>query len=119
MQDATPLRTCEKGGRKIIMVPEFEFPKDVKPRFELYGRDGKGLKKDEQLLAQPQEVTTRQHSLMFITPHQTQDEDFIMKGYLHSQICGKEKIGPRTKFSFQILSHVYYIFNMLPLSAPP
>ena len=30
------------------MIPEFKLAKDVRPRFELYNRDGKRLKEDEE-----------------------------------------------------------------------
>ena len=44
LHDATPLRSCADGGRKIVMIAEFGLAKDVEPRFQFYDSEGKRLK---------------------------------------------------------------------------
>ena len=54
IHDATPLRSCAIGGRKIVMIAEFGLAKDVEPRFQLYNSEGKRLKaEEEKVLIQP------------------------------------------------------------------
>ena len=40
IQEGSPLRICERGGRKIIMIPEFKSAKEFRPKFELYDKEG-------------------------------------------------------------------------------
>ena len=68
LHDATPLRSCADGGRKIVMIAEFGLAKDVEPRFQLYDSDGKRLKNEEEkLLIQPSDQPGKSVSiLMFL-----------------------------------------------------
>merc|ERR1712198_694932 len=59
LYDATPLRTCAEGGRKIVMVAEFGLARDVEPRFQLYDSQGVRLKDQEELLTQPSEQSDK------------------------------------------------------------
>ena len=74
MQTQIKIDQNQNGGRKIIILPEFKLARDVVPRYELYSRDGRRLISQEQLLAQPQEIKTKQHSIVFITPQQENTE---------------------------------------------
>ena len=54
IHDATPLRSCADGGRKVVMIAEFGLAKDVVPRFQLYDNSDRRLfEQEEQLLQQP------------------------------------------------------------------
>ena len=80
IQEACPHRTCEKE-EDTIMIQEVKLAKDIKPRFELYDKEGKRMRKEEKLLKQPQQVITHQHSIIFLLPQQTHAEKFMIKGY--------------------------------------
>merc|ERR1719350_1842740 len=41
MYEAWPRRSCSRGGRKVVMISEYELAEDVEPVFELYDTSGK------------------------------------------------------------------------------
>ena len=45
--DVSPLRTCARGGRKIIMIAEFRLSKDILPQFQLLDTNGARLDEEE------------------------------------------------------------------------
>ena len=52
--DASPLRGCANGGRKIILIAEFPLAKDVQPQFQLFDVNGNRLEQEEvEFLNQP------------------------------------------------------------------
>jgi len=71
--DATPHKSCVNGGRKIIMVSEYNLAKDVSPVFQVY--DGFDVHRPEfdNYLAQPpkNEFNLKNQTIVFITPPQT------------------------------------------------
>ena len=50
---ATPLASCENGGRKIYMISQGQIASDVEPRFQLYDEHGERMEHRENLLVQP------------------------------------------------------------------
>ena len=80
LHDATPLRSCAEGGRKIVMIAEFGLAKDVEPRFQLYDSDGNRLKdQEDKVLAQPSDqpgksVSIMKETIVFITLKQPNTE---------------------------------------------
>ena len=56
IHDASPLKSCENGGRKIQIISEFGLSKEVKPKFLLYDEQENQISKcEEQLLNQPKD----------------------------------------------------------------
>merc|ERR1719474_539266 len=115
LYDATPLRACAEGGRKVVMIAEFGLAKDVEPRFQLYDSQGVRLKDQEELLAQPNEqsqklVMIMKETIIFITPRQPHAE-LIMRNQWKVKLVARrtsDGLVSRTKFPFQILPHDYY-----------
>merc|ERR1711915_21744 len=115
LYDATPLRACAEGGRKVVMIAEFGLAKDVEPRFQLYDSQGVRLKDQEELLAQPNEqsqklVMIMKETIVFITPRQPHAE-LIMRNQWKVKLVARrtsDGLVSRTKFPFQILPHDYY-----------
>ena len=115
LYDATPLRACAEGGRKVVMIAEFGLAKDVEPRFQLYDSQGVRLKDQEDLLAQPNEqseklVMIMKETIVFITPRQ-QHAELIMRNQWKVKLVARrtsDGLVSRTKFPFQILPHDYY-----------
>merc|ERR1711881_203728 len=59
LHDATPLRSCARGGRKVVLLAEFGLAKDVEPKFQLYDSQGSRLlEEEESLLIQPEMTDT-------------------------------------------------------------
>ena len=56
---AGPLVSCEKGGRKIVVISEYKISKDVDAVFQIYDAEGNRLKNQEHLITQPKEVVKR------------------------------------------------------------
>jgi len=115
LYDATPLRTCAEGGRKIVMVAEFGLARDVEPRFQLYDSQGVRLKDQEELLTQPSEQSDKavmilKETIVFITPRQ-QYAELIMRNQWRVKLVARrtsDGLVSRTKFPFEILPHDYY-----------
>ena len=113
LHDATPLRSCAKGGRKVCMIAEFAFAKDVEPRFQLYDSDGRRLfEKEESLLKQPNpdNVCVLKESIIFITPVQPHAEEIYRHKYKVKLVARRESDGyvSKKKFDFSYLPHDYY-----------
>eukprot|EP00092_Neocalanus_flemingeri_P013332 GFUD01014373.1.p1 GENE.GFUD01014373.1~~GFUD01014373.1.p1 ORF type:complete len:720 (+),score=156.72 GFUD01014373.1:162-2321(+) len=68
--DATPHKSCIRGGRKIIMVSEYNLAKDVSPIFEVYDDFGEPRPELDQFLSQPTDFNRRNQTIIFITPPQ-------------------------------------------------
>merc|ERR1712150_402175 len=82
------------GGRKVCMIAEFAFAKDVQPRFQLYDSEGRRLQdKEDSMLKQPNpsDICVLKESIIFITPVQQYAEEFFRK-----------------KFDFKYTPHDYY-----------
>jgi len=78
--DAHPLKSCSKGGRKVILLSEYNLSKDIIPVFLVYTVDpDTGVEQErpdlEKFLVQPQEVEVRNTQVLFQTPAQTMLEN--------------------------------------------
>jgi len=116
LHDATPLRSCADGGRKIVMIAEFGLAKDVEPRFQLYDSDGTRLKdQEEKLLAQPNDqpgksVSIMKETIVFITPKQPHAEMIMQNQWTVKLVARRSSDGlvSKTKFNFDIVPHDFY-----------
>ena len=113
LHDATPLRSCATGGRKVVMLAEFGLAKDVEPKFQLYDSQGNRLlEEEEQLLRQPQmaDTSVMRESIVFITPPQPQAETIRSRGYKVRLVARRSSDGyvSKKKFDFDFIPHDYY-----------
>jgi len=113
LHDATPLRSCATGGRKVVMLAEFGLAKDVEPKFQLYDSQGNRLLEEEQqLLRQPQmaDTSVMRESIVFITPPQPQAETIRSRGYKVRLVARRSSDGyvSKKKFDFDFIPHDYY-----------
>lgn len=116
---ATPLASCEKGGRKIYMISQGQIAQDVEPRFQLYDENGVRLEDKENLLTQPNDrrnpdkknVIVLKEMIIFITPAQNNIEMIIRNRWKIKLVGirisdGYESI---TKFDFDYFPDDYYV----------
>ena len=72
--DASPLKSCNRGGRKIIMVSEYPLAIDVFPKFQVHDETGQHRPEFDKYLVQPgrEEHTFKRHNhtLIFLSPEQ-------------------------------------------------
>ena len=91
--EASPLRGCSKGGRKVLMVAENQIAKDVEPVFLLYDQNGERLEEMEDILTQPNDerfpeaknVSVMKETIIFITPPQPNIEMIMRNEELNKQ----------------------------------
>merc|ERR1712013_326341 len=116
LHDATPLRSCAMGGRKIVMIAEFGLAKDVEPRFQLYDQEGRRLKEEEDaVLVQPntqqgRTVSIMKETIVFITPPQPHAETILENNWRVKLVARRSSDGlvSKTKFDFDLVPHDYY-----------
>jgi len=116
LHDATPLRSCAMGGRKIVMIAEFGLAKDVEPRFQLYDQEGRRLKEEEDaVLVQPntqqgRSVSIMKETIVFITPPQPHAEIILENNWRVKLVARRSSDGlvSKTKFDFDLVPHDYY-----------
>jgi len=113
LHDATPLSSCAKGGRKVVMLAEFGLAKDVMPRFQLYNEGGVRMcEEEESLLGQPllTDTSIMRESIVFITPPQPHVETIRSRGYTIKLVArrGSDGYVSKRKFDFDYLPHDYY-----------
>jgi len=116
LHDATPLRSCAIGGRKIVMIAEFGLAKDVEPRFQLYDSEGTRLKEqEEKFLMQPniqqgKSVSIMKETIVFITPPQPNAEMILENQWQVKLVARRSSDGlvSKTKFDFDIVPHDFY-----------
>ena len=70
MYDATPRKSCIRGGRKIIMVSEYNLAKGVVPIFEVHNEFGVHMPQLDGYLAQPEQFVIKNQTIIFLTPPQ-------------------------------------------------
>eukprot|EP00090_Calanus_glacialis_P045778 TRINITY_DN8715_c0_g1_i1.p1 TRINITY_DN8715_c0_g1~~TRINITY_DN8715_c0_g1_i1.p1 ORF type:complete len:716 (-),score=145.66 TRINITY_DN8715_c0_g1_i1:91-2238(-) len=70
--DATPHKSCVKGGRKIIMVSEYNLAKDVLPIFQVHDESGVHRCDLDKFINQPQpdDYNLKNQTIIFLTPAQ-------------------------------------------------
>ena len=79
VSDATPLLSCERGGRKVVMVSMFkDWDKSVRPVFCLTDREGNRI--DYSGLFQPTEFNNDGKAISFITPAQPYIDKLLTDG---------------------------------------
>jgi len=107
---ASPLRSCSKGGRKVLMVAEGQIAKDVEPKFMLYKQNGGRLEEMDHILIQPNKVTVLKETIVFITPEQPNIE-MIMKNGWTIKLAGVRKsdgFESLNKFNFNYVPDDFY-----------
>jgi len=116
--DATPLKSCQTGGRKVMMVAEFGLAGDVEPRFQLWDRNGnrqRHLEDNPEYITQPmsihkepkETVAVFRESIIFITPNQNSLHKLIQSGFSIT-LVGRRKsdlVESRRKFTFSYIPH--------------
>ena len=80
--DAHPRRSCCRGGRKVILLSEYNLCKDIVPVFLVYTTDPETGEEEErsdleQLLRQPEDVEVRNTQVLFRTPAQDRLEELV------------------------------------------
>ena len=111
LHDATPLRSCAEGRRKVVMIAEFGLAKDVEPKFLLYDSEGRRLvDKEESLLVQPADFSVMKESIIFITPAQPCAEAILVNNYKIKLVARRASDGyiSRKKFDFDFVPHDFY-----------
>jgi len=116
--DATPLKSCQTGGRKVMMVAEFGLAGDVEPRFQLWDRNGhrqRHLEDDPEYITQPmaihkepkETVAVFRESIIFITPNQNNLHKIIQGGFSITLVGRRKSDGveSRRKFVFSYIQH--------------
>jgi len=73
--DATPHKSCDKGGRKIIMVSEYNLDKKVVPIFQVYDEFEEHHPDLDVFLIQPSKFSLKNQTIVFITPPQPRLQD--------------------------------------------
>ena len=116
--DATPLKSCQTGGRKVIMVSEFGLAGDVEPRFQLWDCNGhrlRHLEDNPEYITQPmaihkeskETVAVFRESIIFITLIQNNLHMIIQDG-VSLTLVGRRKsdgVESRSKFVFLYVPH--------------
>ena len=116
LRDATPLLSCARGGRKVVLVSEFSLAADVEPRFQLLGADGaRAAAAEEALVRQPGEQAARtvevlRETIVFLTPEQPHAERLLAEGWRLELVARRRSDGrvSRARFPFHYLPHDYY-----------
>jgi len=111
---ATPLRSCSKGGRKVLMVSEGQIARDVEPKFLLYDQNDRRLEEMDHILIQPNDsrnpsaknTIVLKESIIFITPAQPNIELIMKNGWLI------KLVGVRKSDGFESLKK--FIFTYVP-----
>jgi len=68
--DATPHKSCVEGGRKVIMVSEYNLDKNVAPIFQVFDEFDEHRPELDTLLIQPSKFSLKNQTIVFITPPQ-------------------------------------------------
>jgi len=107
--DATPHKSCVRGGRKIIMVSEYNLSKDVSPKFQVYDKCDEHRPEMDKYLIQPREFTVKNQTIIFLTPQQPKLSE--LRKRLHNytiKLLGKRKGDGYTSnkmFNFRYIEH--------------
>ena len=106
MHDVTPRASCSQGGRKIVMISEFQ-TSDFLPRFQLWGPDGRIEEGEEVcLLQQPETVNKVQNVVIFISPKQPHLKNIIAKEYQVKLVAVRTSDNVESKpFDFKYVAH--------------
>ena len=97
--DCWPRQSSPSGGRKVVMISEYDLADDVVPRFEVYDSDGNHRPEVEDYIVQPIKSTStmaiKNTTIIFLTPAQpslgmieAQIGNFSLKLVAHRQRDG-------------------------------
>jgi hypothetical protein len=120
IHDASPLKSCEKGGRKIQIISEFGLSKEVKPKFLLFDeQDNQITKCEEHLLNQPKDKQIQRFKdscISFIAPMQERQSmqtilanKWKIKIALQRDLDGVLTVS-QNKPTFEYVPHDYFNF---------
>ena len=105
VKEAHPLISCERGGRKVIMVSEFkDWDKSVKPIFMVKKCDGSYA--DQSCVAQPSNVHNDGKTIFFLSPEQN-DLDIVNKEGRELRLLAQREDGTLSinQFPFEYVKH--------------
>ena len=95
--DASPLRSCQNGGRKITMSSEFPLSKDVEPIFQLFNASNERQELLEQdLISHPNkenDVRVKNDHIILITPPQPKLATILNRLQNHLQRDQRQDFG--------------------------
>jgi len=96
MYDAWPRKSCSAGGRKIMMISEYDLANDVDPVFEIYDSEGNHRTDAEGWIAQPynspKTMTVKNSTIIFLTPAQPNLQLIRQNiGEFHLKLLAKRK----------------------------
>ena len=105
VKEAHPLISCERGGRKVIMVSEFkDWDKSVKPIFVVKNCDGSYV--DQSCVAQPTRVHNDGKVIFFLTPEQNDFHELNKEGRQLRLLAQREDGTCSVKqFPFEYVKH--------------
>jgi len=97
--DCWPRQSSPSGGRKVVMISEYDLADDVVPRFEVYDSDGNHRPEVEDYIVQPiksaSTMAIKNTTIIFLTPAQpnlgmieSQIGNFSLKLVAHRQRDG-------------------------------
>ena len=105
VKEAHPLISCERGGRKVIMVSEFkDWDKSVKPIFMVKNCDGSY--EDQPCVTQPSNVHNDGKTIFFLSPEQN-DLDIVNKEGRELRLLAQREDGTLSinQFPFEYVKH--------------
>jgi len=111
--DATPLKSCVLGGRKIIMVSEYNLDKKVLPMFQVHDSNDQHCPSLDHLLVQPDkdEINLKTQTIIFLTPRQPKlhEIEAQLKNPKIKLLAKREGDGYKggTMFDFRYIQHVF------------
>ena len=113
IRDVTPLKSCARGGRKIIIISEFTLAKDVRPRFQLYSPLGiRLIKTEETMLEQPieEEISVGRNTITFLTPMQNKADEIMLNRFTVRLVLERQSDGVTSQNNpkFSITPHDFY-----------
>jgi len=113
LYDATPLKSCAKGGRKIIMVSEYNLAKGVWPIFQVHDESGNHIPFLDKFLDQPatNQISLKNQTIIFLTPAQPklQEIESHLKNFSIKLLAKREGDGytSNKEFTFKYIDHKF------------
>ena len=105
IHDVIPRISCSEGGRKIVMISEFS-TSDIKPRFQLWGPNGRIEDDSSFHLKQPENVNKVQNTIIFICPSQPYLDFFVKNGFQIKLVAVRTSDSVESKqFDFDYVPH--------------
>lgn len=77
IHDVNPLKSCSRGGRKVMMISEYDLAEGTLPVFQLWDGSRRALElehllhqPEQQHPSQPRTMSIRKNTIIFLTPAQ-------------------------------------------------